>query len=137
MKIRARPCSSCPYRTDVPPGIWAPGEYEKILVFDLPTVSQPQSVFVCHSDPEKACSGWATCHENRGHENELLALRLLALRPSRAAELPEHDVKVFPSAKVAALHGLSGVEDPPPEAVVAMAKVTRLHARKKVREILS
>lgn len=123
MKIKASPCASCPYRTDVPPGIWAPEEYEKLLAFDRVTVWQPQAVFLCHSDQEKACSGWATCHERRpGRE-------LLALRIGRFEELPEHGVEIFQSAKLAALHGLGGVERPSPEAIEAMSKMTRARVR--------
>jgi hypothetical protein len=125
IKIKASPCSSCPYRTDVPPGVWAPEEYEKLLAFDRETGSQPRAVFLCHSDPEKACSGWVTCHEARpGRE-------LLALRLRYSKEIPEHGVPIFSSAKIAALHGLSGVEQPPAEAFAAMEKVARLRATRE------
>jgi hypothetical protein len=30
----ARPCASCPYRKDVPSGIWAAHEYTKLLAYD-------------------------------------------------------------------------------------------------------
>ena len=126
IKIKSSPCSSCPYRTDVPPGVWAPEEYEKLLAFDRETGCQPQAVFLCHSDPEKACSGWATCHEGRPGR-ELLALRIRYPREL----LPDHGVPIFSSAKTAALHGLSGVEHPPAEAFAVMKKVTRLRATRQ------
>ena len=29
-EVRSQPCSSCPYRKDVPSGVWAHHEYEKL-----------------------------------------------------------------------------------------------------------
>jgi len=46
--INRAPCQSCPYRRDVPSGIWAHEEYEKILDYDNETGHQPMKVFMCH-----------------------------------------------------------------------------------------
>lgn len=42
------PCGSCPYRRDVPSGIWSEEEYDKLPQYDLPTGDQPPNVFLCH-----------------------------------------------------------------------------------------
>lgn len=34
---RREPCSACPYRVDVPAGVWAREEYDKLDPYDLPT----------------------------------------------------------------------------------------------------
>jgi hypothetical protein len=33
------PCPSCPYRKDVPSGVWAPEEYDKLPAYDNDTPS--------------------------------------------------------------------------------------------------
>ncbi|WP_336794377.1 DUF6283 family protein [Gordonia malaquae] len=43
-----RPCESCPYRRDVPSGVWAESEYEKLRAYDAPTGEQPVRLFLCH-----------------------------------------------------------------------------------------
>ncbi|MFD5890998.1 DUF6283 family protein [Streptomyces sp. NPDC060334] len=81
-----RPCESCPYRRDVPAGIWARSEYEKLRLYDADTSRQPMRMFQCHqtdadSDVRRVCGGWAGCHKGE----ELLALRLAVLRGSMDA----------------------------------------------------
>jgi hypothetical protein len=43
------PCSSCPYRIDTPPGVWASEEYEKLPQYS-PTDGQVPAlgIFLCH-----------------------------------------------------------------------------------------
>ncbi|MFE7545794.1 DUF6283 family protein [Streptomyces platensis] len=72
-----RPCESCPYRRDVPAGIGASEEYEKLRRYDADTPNQPTKLFQCHqadgdSDNRRICGGWAGCHEGE----DLLALRV-------------------------------------------------------------
>ena len=43
-----RPCDSCPYRQDVPSGIWAASEYAKLPAYDAPTCAQSARLFLCH-----------------------------------------------------------------------------------------
>ena len=38
------PCGSCPYRKDVPSGVWAVSEYLKLVEYDRPTGEQPVHV---------------------------------------------------------------------------------------------
>jgi hypothetical protein len=108
--VRARPCTTCPYRRDVPPGIWAPAEYDRLRAYDEPTGGQPAVGFACHTDPALYCHGWAVVGSSRGHAFDLLALRI------DPVEIPPAAVPLFPSATAAADHGLAGAADPPAEA---------------------
>lgn len=127
-----RPCSSCPYRRDVPSGIWDASEYEKLRAFDLDTAYQPRGLFQCHqADPgsgqERICAGWAGCHGP-----ELMGLRwaLVLGRISdetyAAAVTYTSPVPLFASGNEAADHGLAGLERPSPAAVAAGAKIQRV-----------
>src|SRR3954467_54109 len=71
-----RPCQSCPYRRDVPSGVWSSTEYAKLVAYDAPTYAQPLALFQCHQNGAddgraRVCAGWVGCHGQ-----ELLALRL-------------------------------------------------------------
>lgn len=46
LTVRTEPCSSCPYRRDVPSGVWHREEYEKLLQYDDSTEILP--AFMCH-----------------------------------------------------------------------------------------
>jgi hypothetical protein len=46
------PCASCPYRKDVPSGLWDKAEYDKILPYDNETWAQPLVTFGCHKNGE-------------------------------------------------------------------------------------
>ena len=69
------PCVTCPYRCDVPSGVWAAEEYAKLPEYDAPTWQQPPALFMCHSHPDGLCTGWLQSHANREHAFDLLALR--------------------------------------------------------------
>jgi hypothetical protein len=56
--------------------VWAWDDYEKLRPYDAPTGAQPTAGFSCHATPEHYCHGWAVVHSSRGHEYELLALRI-------------------------------------------------------------
>jgi len=124
--VRREPCSVCPYRRDVPSGVWAHHEYEKLRDYDLPTSEQPFAVFACHATPEHYCHGWAVVHENRGHEHELIALRI-----SRRWDglLPEAHVPLFASGNEAADHGQADIKRPSQEAKDAVSRLTRKYPR--------
>ena len=66
------PCGSCPYRKDVPSGIWAKSEYDKLPRYDGETWEQDPKAFMCHQRDGCLCGGWLACHSPR----HLLALRL-------------------------------------------------------------
>ncbi|MGA5135559.1 DUF6283 family protein [Streptomyces olivoreticuli] len=128
-----RPCESCPYRRDVPSGIWAHEEYEKLRRYDAPTGKQPMGVFLCHqADPgspaSRVCAGWAGCHDG-GH---LLALRLAVFDGSMNAVVVEavadykSPVPLFESGNEAADHGQAEVDAPDREAANLVAKISRV-----------
>jgi hypothetical protein len=123
-KILKSPCASCPYRKDVPSGLWASEEYDKLSRYDAETFNQPIKVFACHAATEKLCHGWAVCHSNRGHGNELLALRVRGI-----ADIPSPRVPLFASGKEAADHGKRDIARPDEKAVAAMGRLLSKHER--------
>lgn len=123
--VSAAPCVSCPYRIDVPSGVWAAEEYAKLPEYDWPTFEQPFAPFMCHTQPDAYCHGWAVCHSNRGHEFELLALRL-ALMNGPVGHIPEPVVPLFSSGTEAAAHGVRDIKKPSRK---ARATIDRLLAR--------
>jgi len=108
----ARPCASCPYRQDVPSGVWAEHEYAKLIAYDGDIIDQvingATQVFGCHQRDGHLCAGWVATH---GAPN-LLALRL------RADNVPDEtwdyktDVPVFKSGAEAAKHGVTDMDEP-------------------------
>ncbi|WP_153815742.1 DUF6283 family protein [Streptomyces sp. SUK 48] len=127
-----RPCDSCPYRRDVPAGIWTAEEYAKLRRYDADTPDQPTRLFQCHqtdagSVVRRVCAGWAGCHEG----GELLALRLAVLEGSidavtyRAVVEYVSPVALFPSGREAAAHGEAGVGAPTEEALRLINKIRR------------
>lgn len=132
--IRREPCSACPYRRDVPSGLWVAEEYEKLLDYDKTTGEQPAARFGCHATPEFDCHGWAVVHSNRGRACELLALRLHHAMTGEDDEIPEPFVPLFGSAAEAAAHGMKRIEDPDGDAVEAMERLLRKHPRLKTKD---
>jgi hypothetical protein len=110
------PCGSCPYRRDVPSGIWDRREYDKLLGYDGPTWAQDHAVFLCHQRDGRLCGGWLACHD----PVELLALRV-SRRIDRSVFAYETDVPVFASGAEARAHGLRDIDDPGPAARKMMA----------------
>ncbi len=124
MQPRSTPCGSCPYRQDCPSGVWHDSEYAKLIEYDRDTGSQPQGVFMCHSDNDRItiCRGWLDVHTKW----DLLALRLAASlgRVLRGIfDLPKCDVPTFASGTQAAEHGMTDIDDPSPEAQVFIDKL--------------
>ena len=126
-----RPCQSCPYRRDVPSGIWASEEYEKLRAYDRDTSQQPVGLFQCHqedahSPTRRMCAGWVACH---GYE--LLALRLAcasgAISPETFEAAVNYDpqVPIFASGAQAADHGQADILLPSRTAQAYAAKITR------------
>lgn len=103
------PCGTCPYRRDVPGGIWHPDEYRKLPEYDRETWEQPQALFLCHRRDGCLCGGWLLTHGT----DELLALRLHAgeLDPSVWSYAPP-GVEVFASGAEAAAHGIATIDNP-------------------------
>jgi hypothetical protein len=122
--IRSKPCLACPYRRDVPSGVWAATEYEKLRVYDEPTMDQPFAPFMCHATPEHMCNGWAVVHTSRGHAYDLLALRMRG-----NPDIPVSDIAMWPSGNDAADHGEEDIEDPSDEAMEVVARLMSKYER--------
>ncbi|MEV7177772.1 DUF6283 family protein [Kitasatospora sp. NPDC093679] len=129
-----RPCESCPYRRDVPAGVWAAEEYEKLVRYDAPTPEQPPRLFQCHqsdagSAGRRVCAGWAGCHGDG-----LLAPRIAVIQGRldavtyRAIAEYVSPVPLFSSGAEAAEHGLSGISEPGAEARRVIGKITRVRS---------
>ena len=123
-EIRSNPCTACPYRRDVPSGLWAYEEYEKLRDYDAPTGDQPFADFGCHATPDHLCHGWAVVHTSRGHEYDLLALRLHGNPP-----IPDAAVPLFDSGNEAADHGQADIEAPSDTAVKTVARLISKYDR--------
>ncbi|MDL4812763.1 DUF6283 family protein [Actinomadura opuntiae] len=128
-----RPCASCPYRRDVPSGVWAASEYDKLRRYDAPTFAQPPGVFLCHQQNRDAvgarlCGGWAGVHDGAN----LLALRIAVadgrLSPEERDAVVgyESPVPLFASGAEAAAHGVAEIAAPGERAVAAMSKIARV-----------
>lgn len=131
-EVRSQPCIACPYRQDVPSGVWAWHEYEQLAEYDRPTGEQPFGPFMCHATPEHFCHGWAVCHSNRGHPYELLALRLytsLFAGLSAEVEIPEAGVSLFASGAEAAAHGQADIARPSAKARAMVERLMRKYDR--------
>lgn len=122
--VRKAPCRACPYRKDVPSGVWSKEEYDKLPDYDKDTGEQPMASFACHATPYWICAGWATCHGD-----SLLALRMEAIINGKRVEIPEETVPLFASGKEAAEHGKRDIENPLPEAIEMMAYLQEKHPR--------
>lgn len=126
--VRIKPCSACPYRRDVPSGVWINDEYDKLRPYDNPTHAQPFEGFACHATPEYFCHGWAVVHSNRGHEHMLLSLRVVEATQGHPVVIPDAVVPLFGSAAQAADYGQRDVMTPSPAAGVVANKLVRQHA---------
>ncbi|WP_206429589.1 DUF6283 family protein [Mycolicibacterium nivoides] len=126
------PCASCPYRRDVPSGIWAEQEYVKLPQYDADMPYQPTGLFQCHqnerNDPHaRLCAGWVGTH---GPDN-LLALRLASAFGSMSHEELDatfdysSPVPLFASGHEAAEHGVRDIDAPDEDAERAIAKIAK------------
>jgi hypothetical protein len=127
-----RPCQSCPYRRDVPSGVWAAEEYVKLAAYDADTASQPTGLFQCHQNQAgdrraRMCSGWVGTHGG----DHLLAVRLAALRGDLTAEEAgrvmdySSPVPLFDSGEEAAVHGMADIGEPGDRARAMIEKIVR------------
>lgn len=132
--VRPRPCPSCPYRRDVPSGIWDASEYDKLPMFDGSTEDQLNAgafaLFHCHSTPAKLCAGWVGCHDM----DENLAVRMNARNLDPAVYEYSSPVPLFDSGAEAAAHGMRDLATPGPEAVRKAGDVLRLTTSEKYQQ---
>lgn len=134
-QVRPSPCASCPYRRDVPPGVWAPEEYEKLRTFDPPatapdgrpwregyepTMNDNPAIFLCHQQDGHLCAGWVACH---GSDNLMgVLIGVIEGRIDPAIYDYETDVPLHESGHEAARHGIANVN---PEAQKVINKINR------------
>ena len=121
---RKTPCATCPYRKNVPQGIWDWSEYQKLRRYDEDTATQPPNLFMCHQGEGDICMGWWSCG---GQPFELLAVRLAVIRGEIALEELENitTIPIHPTHSAAAGHGTEKYYDPPQEARDAIEKIVR------------
>ena len=130
-EIDSTPCLSCPYRKDVPSGVWEESEYQKLYDYDRDTPQQPHTLFMCHkNNGTSICRGWWDCHGD-----QLLGMRLAIakglLSPSAMRSMYNDKlVPVFDSGEEAAEHGIRDIDDPSPEAIKAMRRIEGAKKRK-------
>ena len=126
------PCASCPYRCDVPSGIWSEDEYHKLPLYDKPTAEQPHGVFMCHQADDTVCSGWAGTHDIVN----LMSLRMAAstgrIEEGALDAIMDYKspVPLFDSGAEACAHGMSEVLTPSQEAVLIALKIKRRRKRR-------
>lgn len=126
------PCASCPYRRDVPSGVWSEDEYHKLPLYDLPTGDQPIAVFMCHQADDTTCSGWVGTHD----AVDLLSLRIAASTGSIEEGALDviidykSPVPLFGSGAEACEHGLKELLSPSVDARHVSAKIARRRKRK-------
>jgi hypothetical protein len=125
-----KPCESCPYRKDVPSGVWSEGEYRKLPRYDLPTAEQPHSSFQCHQTDQKSprkrlCAGWVACHGS-----ELLSLRLEVAMGQVDPSVLDYGTPtpVFGSGEEACAHGVKDIEHPGKKARALVRKISASRA---------
>lgn len=131
------PCGTCPYRTDVPSGIWDASEYAKLTAYDADTPEQPYGLFLCHQINGHVCGGWAACHDMTQSLGVRMAVISGHITPETAEAIADYTttVPVFPTGQAAADHGLTDQENPSPEAERAIDKITVRRSRRAVHEM--
>lgn len=121
------PCGSCPYRQDVPSGVWDREEYDKLPEYDQETATQPVGVFLCHQQNGSICAGWCGVHDM----NEALSIRLAVsmgkITPEDADTILDYTtpVPLFGTGQEAAEHGLAALDRPDADARKVIDKLTR------------
>lgn len=127
----SRPCGSCPYRRDVPSGVWSEEEYDKLPRYDGDTASQPTSVFLCHQQNGRMCSGWVGCHDMQQSMGIRIGVLSDRIDPDDLDAIFDYEspVPLFASGAEAAAHGMAEVQAPSPEAGRVITKLNRKRGR--------
>jgi len=131
LKCGKSPCHSCPYRRDVPGGVWAENEYEKLPLYDGSLVDQLVSgatgVFLCHAQPGRLCAGWVGTHDMTNNLAVQVAATVGGAKIDPMIFTYTSPVPLFASGAEAAAHGLSSIENPSAEAKDRIALLLRKH----------
>lgn len=122
-----RPCVSCPYRQDVPSGVWSDEEYAKLPPYDGETAEQPVGVFLCHQQDGRVCAGWCATHDMDEALSIRMAAALEAFTPETHRAILEYETAVptFESGAAAAEHGRRQIERPGRDAIRVIGKLER------------
>lgn len=125
-----RPCGSCPYRRDVPSGVWHSDEYAKLPTYDGETFDQPPGVFHCHQQDGRVCAGWVGCHDMDNNLGLRMATMTGSIDPETADAILDYEseVPLFSSGAEAAEHGMRDVETPDEKARRLIDDLTRKRA---------
>lgn len=130
MTVRPRPCASCPYRKDVPSGVWSEQDYEKLRDYDGEILDQLRAgahgVFMCHQGDGKVCAGWAGCHD----VGRTAAGRLHLHDLDKSVFTYVSPVPLFASGNEAADHGEAEIEDPSEAARDKIRKIVKVRSRR-------
>lgn len=124
---RKNPCASCPYRKNVPSGLWEADEYDKLPRYDGEIIDQVTAgatrVFSCHHGEGDVCAGWL------GHRDpyDLLAVRMGISDGRITPECADYttDVPLFTSGEEASQHGLQDIKSPSEDAQSAIQKIIK------------
>lgn len=132
IKARKSPCSSCPYRRDVPSGIWAAEEYELLPNFDGEIMEQVEAgathLFFCHQQDGHLCSGWVGCHGT-----DAIAIRVNSHRLDESVFTYESPVPLFASGREACDHGMRDIESPSEAAMQTVTKIVKVQRARNGR----
>lgn len=120
-----RPCASCPYRRDVPSGMWDESEYTKLPQYDGDIVNQIENnghgTFGCHQANDCLCAGWV------GHRDpyDLFALRIAVSNGHVDEAVFDYktDVPLFSSGQEAHDHGMAEIDAPGVKAEQLIKKI--------------
>lgn len=132
-----RPCGSCPYRRDVPSGVWNESEYAKLPRYDGTTSEQMAAgaltAFACHQQNGRLCAGWVGCHDMNESLGLRMAVRIGTVSPEGWEDAMDYvsPVPLFASGAEAAAHGMAEVEEP---GVHARRTIDRLERKRGSRQ---
>lgn len=125
MKPPTRPCGSCPYRRDVPSGLWEASEYEKLPKFDDMNDPDSYTLFGCHQQNDCACAGWVAVHDMENSIGLRLGISMGQVEGDDWQTFVDYttDVPLFDSGTEAAEHGMREIDNPSPEGSRAIDKL--------------
>ena len=131
LKCAKAPCKSCPYRRDVPSGVWQAREYDKLPAYDgtkeQQLLSGGRSLFDCHQQDGNLCAGWVGTH---GAHN-LIAFRLTDCEVDPSIWRYESPVPLFKSGAEACAHGKRHIRHPRADATRMVIQLLRKRERRK------
>jgi len=122
LTVKPEPCPTCPYRKDVPSGVWHAEEYERLRRYDQDGVVL--GVFLCHQSivagVDIVCKGWCVVHQDS------IAVRLaMAQGQFDRSALDEPKVGLHESGNAAADFGQRDIEKPKRMALKVVEKLVR------------